>query len=64
MVEQPHAGESHDHVVFVALLDHQIIPDGAAGLGDVADAGGLGPLDVVGEGEEGIGTQGHAGDGA
>ena len=60
VVEQSHAGKGHDHTVFVALLDNQIVPDGAAGLGDVLDTGGLGPLDVVGAGEEGIGTQRHA----
>ena len=43
------------------FLDDQIVPDGAAGLGDVLDAGGFGALDVVGEGEERIGTEGNAG---
>ena len=60
MVEQSHAGKRHDHTVFVALFDNQVVPNGAARLGDVLDAGGSGPLDVVGEGEEGVGAQGHA----
>ena len=62
MVEQAHAGESHGDAVLVAFLDDEVIADGAAGLGNVADAGGIGPLDVVGEGEEGIRAQGHAPD--
>ena len=52
MVEQTHAGESHDHALLVALLDDQVIPDGAAGLSDVLDTGSEGTLDVVAEGEE------------
>ena len=59
-MEQAHAGEGHDHAVLVALFDHQIIPDGAAGLGDVLHAGGHAALDGVGEGEEGVGAQGHS----
>ena len=59
MMEQSHSGKGHDDTVAVALFDDQIVPNGAAGLGDVANAGGLGPLDVVREGEEGVGTQSH-----
>ena len=59
-MEQSHAGECHDHAVLIAFLDDQIVPDGAAGLGDVLDAGGFGALDVVGEGEASIGTEGNA----
>ena len=62
MVEESHAGEGHDHIVLVTLFDDQVIADGAARLGDVADTGSLGALDVVGEGEEGIGTQSHTSD--
>ena len=51
-MEQPHAGEGHDHILSVALFDDQIITDGAAGLGDVPDTGSKGTLDVVAEGEE------------
>ena len=58
MVEQAHAGEGHGDAVLVALGDDQIVTDGAAGLGDVLDAGGSAALDGVGEGEEGVGTQG------
>ena len=62
MVEQAHTSEGHDDAVFVALLDDQIIPDGATGLGNIGNAGGIGPLDVVGKGEEGIGAQGNPSD--
>ena len=57
MMEQSHAGEGHDHVLLIALFDHQIIPDGAAGFCDVLDTGGEGTLDVVAEGEECIAAQ-------
>ena len=63
MVEQSHAGEGHGHAVLIAALDDQIVADGAAGLGDVGNAGLLGALDVVAEGEEGIRTQSHTVDG-
>ena len=60
VVEQPHAGEGHDHAVFVGGLDDIVVPDAAARLRHIADAGFSGPLDVVAEGEEGVGAQGHA----
>ena len=60
MVEQTHAGEGHDDAVLVAFFDDQVIADGAAGLGDVLDAGSNTALDGVGEGEESVGTQGDS----
>ena len=48
-MEQAHAGEGHDHVFSVALFDDQVVPDGAAGFGDIPDAGGEGTLDGVGD---------------
>ena len=62
MVEQSHPGEAQHHAVAVAGLDHRVVPDGAAGLGHVGHAAAEGPLDVVGEGEEGVAAQGHAPD--
>ena len=59
MVEQPHPGKGHHHVIIVALADDQIIPDGPAGLSDIPHAAAPGPLDVVREGEEGVAGQGH-----
>ena len=53
-MEQAHAGEGHDHVFSVALFDDQVVPDGAAGFGDIPDAGGEGTLDRVGEREAGF----------
>ena len=61
MMEQTHAGEGHDDAVLVALLDDQIIADGAAGLGDVLDTGSHTALNGVGEGEECVGAQSLAG---
>ena len=53
-MEQPNPGKRHDHAVLVGGGDDLIVPDGAAGLGDVLHAGLLGPLYVVPKGEEGI----------
>ena len=63
MVEQTKAGKRHDHAVFVAALDHQIIPDGAAGLCNIGHTAALSPIDIVTEGKECIGTQRHTADG-
>ena len=59
VVEQSHAGEGHDHALLVALRDDQIIADRTAGLGDIFHTGGIGPLDVVAEGEERVAAQCH-----
>ena len=59
MMEQAHTGEAHHHVVFVAGVNHVIVPDGAAGLGHILHAAAVGALDVVAKGEEGIGAQGR-----
>ena len=59
MMEQPQAVEGHDDAVLVAGGDHLIVPDGAARLHNGADARTAGPLDVVPEGEEGVGAQAH-----
>ena len=63
MVEQPHSGKGHGNIALVALFNDQIVPDGAAGLGNVADTGGAGTLDIVSKGEESVGAQAHAGEG-
>ena len=62
MVEQSHAGEGHSDAVLVAALDDQVVTDGAAGFGDVGNAGLLGALDVVAEGEECIRAKSHTRD--
>ena len=61
MVEKADAGEAHDHVVGVAGCDDVVVADGAAGLCDVFDAAAVCALDIVAEGEEGVGAQGHVG---
>ena len=50
-------GEGHGDAVAIAGLDDVVVADGAAGLGDVGDAALLGALDVVAEGEEGVGAE-------
>ena len=59
VMEQPHTGEGHDDTALVAFLNHQIIPDRAAGLGNVGNTGSAGSLDIVCKGEERIGVQGN-----
>ena len=61
MVEQPHPGERHHHIVLVGGGDDLVVPDGAAGLGDVFCARLKRPLHVVPEGEERVGAHRHAG---
>ena len=61
VMEQAQPGEAHDHVVLVAGLNHVVVSDRATRLCDVADARLVGALDIVAEGEEGVGTQSHTG---
>ena len=58
-MEQTDAGKCHGDAVFVADFDDIVVPNGAARLGDILDAAAVGALDVVAEGEECVGTQGH-----
>ena len=59
VVEQADSCKCHHHIVLVAGLNDQVIPDGSAGLGDVFDTALLRPLNVVAEGEEGVASNGH-----
>ena len=61
-MEQPQAAEGHGDAVLVAGINDLLVTDGTAGLHDGSHAGAAGTLDVVAEGEEGVGTQAHAGD--
>ncbi len=61
MVEEPHAGEAHGDAVLVGRLDHVVVADGAAGLGNIFHAAAESALNVVSEGEESVGTEGHTG---
>ena len=63
MMEQSHTGKCHCHAVFVAALNHKVITDGAARLGNILDAGFLGAFDIIAEREEGVRAQRNAVDG-
>ena len=56
-MEQTHTREGHGNAVFVAGLDDIVVANAAAGLCNVFHATLVGTLDVVAEGEEGIGTE-------
>ena len=60
MVEEAHLGEGHGHAVLVAAIDHNVVTDRSAGLGDILDAASLGALDVVIKREEGIRAESYA----
>lgn len=55
MVEETEGGVGNDHIVRVGSSNDEVILDGSAGGSNVLDTGLLGALDVVGEGEEGVG---------
>ena len=57
VVEEADVGESHSNAVAIAGLDDIVVPNGAAGLGDVGDAALMGALDVVPEGKKGVGAE-------
>ena len=61
MMEQADAGEGHYHVIFITGCDDILITDGTARLCDILNAALVSALNVVAEGEEGIGTKGNAG---
>ena len=58
-MEQTNAGECHRHSVFVAHIDHVVVTDRSARLGDILYAALVGTLDIVAEREEGIGAESH-----
>ena len=62
MVEQTHSGECHGHAVAITALDNVAVALGAAGLCDISYAALAGAVDIIGEGEEGVGAQGDIGD--
>ena len=59
MMKQPDPRKRHNHMILVAGLNHMVVPDRAAGLGNILYAAFVGPLDIVPKGEEGVGAQGH-----
>ena len=62
-MEQPCAGKRHDDAVLVCSHDDMVIPDRAARLDDILHARLTRALNVVAEGEEGVGAAGDAGEG-
>ena len=58
-MEQADAGEGHYHVIFITGCDDILITDGTARLCDILNAALVRTLNVVAEGEEGVGTKGH-----
>jgi hypothetical protein len=61
VVEESDVCHGHRDVVFIAGLDDIVVADGAASLGDVFHATLVRALDVVAEGEEGVGAESHIG---
>ena len=59
MMEEADAREGHSNAVFVASHNDVIIADGATRLGDELHTTLMGTLNVVAEGEEGIGAEGY-----
>ena len=57
MVEKSHSGKCHNHTVFIALLDNEVVTDGATGLCNILYTGCVSTLDVIRKGEEGIGCK-------
>ena len=53
-MEQADAGKGHHHPVFITAGNDQVIPDGAAGLGNVFYAALTRSLHIVGKREKGI----------
>ena len=59
MMEQTQACKTHHHTIFVAGCDHMVITDRSARLCHIVHATLVGTLNIVAEGEEGIGSKGH-----
>ncbi len=57
MMKQAHADKGHDHALFIALFDDQIIANRATGLCNVLNTGSKGTLHVTAEGEKCIAAQ-------
>ena len=59
-MEKTHSRECHGNTVLIAALDYDIVADRAAGLCNILNAGLLRSLDIIAEGEEGVGAEGYA----
>ena len=60
MMEQAHTGKRHGDIVFVRRLDDVVVTDRAAGFNNVGNAALSRALNIVAEGEERVGADGHA----
>ena len=56
MMEQPDSCKYHSHAISVAGIDNRIVTNGTAGLNDIFYAASTRAVDVIKEGEEGIGA--------
>ena len=56
MMEQPDSCKYHSHAISVAGIDYRIVTNGTAGLNDIFYAASARAVDVIKEGEEGIGA--------
>ena len=61
VMEEPDAGEAHDHIVRVTGGNDVVVADGAAGLRNIFHAGFIGTFNVVAEGEEGVAAKRYPG---
>ena len=57
MMEQPDSCKYHSHAISVAGIDYRIVTNGTAGLNDIFYAASARAVDVIKEGEEGIGAR-------
>lgn len=54
MMEQPDPRKRHSHAVPVTGLDHRLVPDRTAGLGDITDTASVRTVNIIPEREESI----------
>ena len=61
MMEQADACKCHSDIIFIAGFNYVVIPDRAAGLGDIGYAALMSALHIVPEGEECVRTERNIG---
>ena len=62
VVEESHAGKGHGDTVLIAAIDHNVVTDRSARLGDVGNTAAARALNVIIEWEEGVATDRNTGD--
>ena len=60
MKERPDSGVDVDHAVFISGLGNIVGTEASSGFNNVLDVGTTGPVDVISEGDEGVGAEGDA----